>query len=114
MAAGCELHVAIIREGPNFARLARSGAAIHRLRARGNYDPRLVTQLSSLVRRLRPDLIQTWLTQADIIGGWVARHTGVPWIVAERASAPLYTPTLKNRVRAHLAGRAALIQANSA
>ena len=114
LARHCDLHVALIREGPNFARLAGSDATIHRLRAVNNYDPRLVTQLFSLVRRLRPDVMQTWLTQMDTLGGAVAGHTRTPWILSERASAAFYPPTVKNRLRVAFGRRAALVQSNSA
>jgi glycosyltransferase involved in cell wall biosynthesis len=114
LARQCDLHVALIREGPNFARLAASGATIHRLRAASNYDPRLVMQVFSLVRRLRPDVMQTWLTQMDVLGGAIAARTRTPRILSERASAAYYPPTLKNRLRVALARGAALVQANSA
>lgn len=113
LASACELHVALIAEGPNFARLSESGATVHRIGVASNYDPRLVTNLRSIVRRVRPSLVSTWLTQMDIAGGSVARWAGVPWVLAERASAPFYRPSIKNRLRIAAAGGARIVQANS-
>ncbi len=100
-------------EGPNYERLAASGTRIHKIAIAGNHDPRLLLQIHRVMRRVRPDLVQTWLTQMDVAGGAVATWRGIPWILAERCSASHYPPTLKNRVRVRVAGGASLIQANS-
>ena len=38
-ARGCDVHVAIDSGGPNLERLVRTGATVHWIRTRGNYDP---------------------------------------------------------------------------
>lgn len=110
---GTDVHVALAREGPNYERLEDSGAVIHPISLNGNHDPRLLLSIDRLIRRVRPDLVQTWLTQMDIAGGWISNLRGVPWILSERASAKFYAGTLKNRLRIRVARGAALVQANS-
>src|ERR1035437_1762104 len=68
---GHDVHVAYSNEGPQKPELP--GVVLHRLKSRSNYDPYLIWQLDRLSRRIKPDIIQTWLLQMDILGGLVAR-----------------------------------------
>jgi glycosyltransferase involved in cell wall biosynthesis len=121
---GVQVHVVLRRGGANLDRLLRSGATIHHLRARSNYSPLLFVQLFRLARKVRPHLVQTYLTQMDVLGGTVAKLLGVPWILAERSSAAAYssnfrlgmrlrTGRIADRAREHIAVWAAAIVANS-
>lgn len=112
-ARGHEVHVGTLVDGPLRERAETAGVRIHTLRARTNYDPRLALQIASLLRTLRPALVQTWITLMDVMGGAAARLAGVPWIVSER-SAPLeYPATRKESLRVWLARGAAGIVSNS-
>ena len=44
-------------------------------------DPRLVSRLAGILRLRKPDLIQTWMYHADLIGGLAARFAGSPPVV---------------------------------
>lgn len=44
-------------------------------------DPRLVTHLAGLMRRLKPDLVHTWMYHADLAGGLASRWAGSPPVV---------------------------------
>lgn len=112
--AGHEVHVASLREGAHYPALQRAGAIAHRIAHRGNYDPLLLPRLVRLIKQVRADVVQTWLTQMDVVGGAAALLTRVPWILAERSSEVGYTPSLKNRLRIFMASRAAAIVSNSA
>ncbi|CAN5731742.1 glycosyltransferase [soil metagenome] len=113
VAQGWNLHVALVAGGPNLARLQHSGATIHRLTSGGSYDPRLAWQLARLLRRLRPDLVQAWFVQMEVLAGGAASLARVPWILSERSSRLAHPPTLKNRLRLVAARRAAAIVSNS-
>jgi len=81
---------------------------------RGNYDPRLFFRIWRTIRRERPDLIQTWNPQTDILGGAAAVFAGCPWIIREPISGDFYRSGWKPRLRSLLAVRAAAVIANSA
>lgn len=110
---GWEVHVALLRGGPNMARLKTSGAIIHTLAARSNYDPRIFWQLRQVVRSVKPDLVHTWLLQMDICGGAASRAARIPWIISERSSVMAYPPTFKNRLRVFWAAGASAVVSNS-
>jgi glycosyltransferase involved in cell wall biosynthesis len=110
---GWDVHVALRSEGPNFPRLQRTPAAIHRISGLSNHDPQILWQLHGLMRRLRPDLVQVWLVQMEVAAGLAATFNGIPWILSERSSDMAYPRTWKNRLRVGMAGRAAAIAANS-
>lgn len=111
--AGHEVHVAFAATGPNHDRLAASGIAMHDVGGRGNYDPRILLKLVRLITTLRPDIVQTALTQMDILGGMVALLTRTPWILRESSAAPGYPPGWKSALRRLLGRRADAIVANS-
>jgi glycosyltransferase involved in cell wall biosynthesis len=108
---GHEVHIAYSKEGPHNPELP--GVVLHRLKARSNYDPYLLWQLVRLTRRIRPDVIHTWILQMDILGGMAARLNGVPWIFREPSSAMAYPPTWKNRLRILVGSSATAIVSNS-
>jgi glycosyltransferase involved in cell wall biosynthesis len=112
-ARGWQVHTALVDDGPNLARLQAAGAVIHRLSSVNSYDPRLAGNLASVVRQVRPDLMQTWFVQMDVIGGCIAGLFGVPWILSERSSRLAYPRTWKNWMRVTIARRADAIICNS-
>jgi glycosyltransferase involved in cell wall biosynthesis len=111
---GVETHVALTRQGENYERLVRSGAVIHHIPVSNNHSPALLCALHHLIRKVRPAVIQTWLTQMDIVGGIAALWHHVPWIVTERNSAERYGKGLKDRLRLWLGSRASALVSNSA
>ena len=112
-AAGHEVHLGLLRHGPNSGRVQRAGVTIHLLSNRGNHDPALLWRVHRLMRAVDPDIVQTWLPQMDVIGGSVAWLRGVPWILSERSSGLAYRPTLKTLLRLAVGRSARLIVANS-
>jgi glycosyltransferase involved in cell wall biosynthesis len=110
---GWDVHVALVSEGPNYDRLRRSGATIHRLRASGNYDPGLLWRLLRTLRRVEPDLVQVWILQMEILGSLAASLRHVPWIFSERCCEEAYPSSLRFRVREWTGARATAIVSNS-
>ena len=113
--AGFAVGVALLAAGPNSARLEASGAQIFRIGASGNHDPRIAAALVALMRRHRPDVVQTWLPQMDVLGGLAAWLTRSPWVLSERCASEAYRGRITDRLLRATAGRAAdAIVANSA
>lgn len=97
---GHEVHVASRRGGPNLDRLKSAGVTWHPLGAAGNQSRAvffaLIRKLAiffevvRLIRRLRPDIVQTILAPMDMLGGAAALLTRTRWVLKECSSAPLY------------------------
>jgi glycosyltransferase involved in cell wall biosynthesis len=113
-AAGCDVHVGIVSAGSNLAPVEAAGATAHRIRTNGNYDPLLPLRIAGLIRRVRPHVVQTWLTQMDVAGGLAAIATRTPWIISERTHKIYYPRDLKHGARRFLGRFARAIVANSA
>jgi glycosyltransferase involved in cell wall biosynthesis len=110
---GHDVHVGFLHDGPKRVLLDATGAKVERFTARGNHDPRLFLRIRSLIRRLRPDVVQTWLVQMDVLGGAAALATRTPWVLSERVSGDAYGPDAKSALRAWLARRADVVVSNS-
>jgi putative peptidoglycan lipid II flippase len=110
---GHEVHVASSRGGPNLERLKSAGVHWHDLGGASNSDPIIFVRLIKLMRRLRPDIVQTILAPMDIIGGAAALLTRTPWILKESSSARLYDDGLRHKVRPALGRHADGIISNS-
>jgi glycosyltransferase involved in cell wall biosynthesis len=110
---GHDVHVAMRRGGVYAERLAGSRCTLHYVTGSFKYDPLVVPRVVGLVWRIRPDVIHTWLTQMDIVGGMTSRLLRVPWVLSERSAAPSYPPALLNRLRVAAGRRADIVAANS-
>jgi len=111
--AGHEVSVAYLVPGPEGVSERFARVDLHALPASGNYDPRLLARLVSLVRRLRPDVVHTWILQMDVLAGAAARLTGTPWVCREPVSGGAYGGAWKHRLRERLLRGADAIVANS-
>lgn len=77
-----EVHVcALTREGPLAAPLTEAGIPIHSIGKRGKVDPLAFWRLTALMRRLKPDLVHTWIFAANAYGRAAALRAGVRVIV---------------------------------
>ncbi len=55
------------------AKIQQGGIPLHCLGfPRGRPDPRMVTRLAQWIGRAKPDIIQTWMYHADLVGGLAA------------------------------------------
>jgi glycosyltransferase involved in cell wall biosynthesis len=63
-------------------RLRAAGILVHTLECRrGRLTIRAVCKLMQVIRDSRPDVVQTWMYHADLVGGLVARFLGVRSVV---------------------------------
>jgi glycosyltransferase involved in cell wall biosynthesis len=85
---GHHVHAAVRRTGVNMQAMA--GVQIHELGDIRSVRPRLFMAMRRLVGEIRPDIVQTWLPQMDILGGVGALASRIPWIVSERTSGNYY------------------------
>ncbi len=111
---GHEVHVASSRGGANLWRMRAAGVEWHCLGGSSHSNPLIFYRLLRLMRRLRPDVVQTILTPMDIMGGAAALLTRTRWVLRESSSAPLYGAGLRHRVRHSLARMADAVVSNSA
>lgn len=110
---GVDVSIIYHGDGPNMAYLKKSEVELVQLNIRNNHDPMALWSIIQFIRKRRPDLVQTWLPQMDILGGIAARVCGVPHILSERASAMAYGSDWKSRLRARIGKHATAIIANS-
>jgi glycosyltransferase involved in cell wall biosynthesis len=108
---GYDIHVAYSNEGPDRPELP--GVALHRLKSLSNYDPYLLWQLIRLIRQIKPDIIQTWIPQMDILGGIAAKLCRTPLILREPSSGLVHTQMWKNYLRVRIGSGANAIVSNS-
>ncbi|MDQ6717718.1 MAG: glycosyltransferase family 4 protein [Gemmatimonadota bacterium] len=111
--AGHDVAVGVLRGGPNEERLEEQGVPVHRISSNGHYDPRLIASATMLVRRLRPNVVQTWLPLMDVVGAVATRLTRTPWVIAERSNAEAYVRFNDRALRLPVGRFADAVVANS-
>lgn len=75
----CHQVVSLLAPGPLAGAVAGLGVPVHSLgMRRGRGTPFDLLRLAALLRRLRPDVVQTWMYHADLAGGLAARLAGGP------------------------------------
>ena len=74
--------ISLVEPGPVAARIRAGGVQVMTLGLRrGRPSASAVVRLAAMLRRLRPDVLQTWLYHADLLGLIVGRLTGVRRVV---------------------------------
>lgn len=108
-----ELHLIVLGPGIHDASLNVSGIRVHRTEVRNFSSPAALFFVIRTLRRVRPDLLISWLHPADIWSYAATRIVrGVPWIITERGST--YPKRLTYDVRKAVGRRGAdMIIANS-
>lgn len=114
---GHQVHVGVRQGGVHEAMLRANGVVVHHVGDHRGINPFLLFRIWLLIRRVRPDVVQTWLLQMDLLGGIAALWSHVSWVATERSSAGAYTSTrfrLRVWARTHLFSHASAVVANSA
>jgi len=81
--------VSLTGQGELVGELQAAGIGVECVNARGRFDVTAIGRLTKLLRRIRPDIVQTFLFHANIAGRIAAHRAGVPIVcsgirVAER------------------------------
>lgn len=110
-----EVHVcALTRGGPYEADLRDAGVPVTVVGKVLKFDPVALGRLARLVRRLRPDVVHTWMFTANSYGRVAARWAGVPKLVASERNADRWKTWLHRQIDLRLARDTDCIVANSA
>lgn len=112
IARGHEVTIALLREGVMRSYIDPEVQLEH-LGGANNYDPRIVLSIRRVLRRVQPDVVQSWLPQMDVLVGLATRMQRVPWLLNERSAHLKYRGHPQYRLRAMLGRRADAIVANS-
>lgn len=62
-------------------RLNEAGVTVHDLEGTAFLQTATLSRLRAVLRAEKPDIVQTWMHHADLVGGWVARLAGVRKVV---------------------------------
>lgn len=62
-------------------RLHEAGVDVHDLESTAFLRRETLGRLRAVLRQERPDIVQTWMHHADLVGGWAARLAGVRNVV---------------------------------
>ncbi len=109
-----DVHVAVLtRLGPLWPEYQAAGVPVTVVGKAWKLDPLALVRLCRLVRRLRPDLVQTWIFAANAYGRVAARLAGTRRVVASERCVDLWKGGLELAIDRWLARRTACIVANS-
>lgn len=86
---GWDVHLAYLHDGPNRELLRDTDVTLHPPRRQSEKDPRTALELFRCIRRLRPDVVQTWLLYMDVVAGWFCPRLKIPWVMTERSAGPM-------------------------
>jgi len=110
-----ELHVCALTGGGHLeADLAAAGVPVTVIGKRWKCDPKTFWELKHLIKRLGPDLIQTWTFTANIYGLAAARATGIKQIAASYRHVEPWKSNLRLPMDRYLSKHAVQLLANSA
>ncbi len=103
----------LTRDGPYRADLERAGITVESLRKRFKLDPLAWNRAVRLLRRLRPDIVHTWLFAANAYGRSAARAAKVPHIIGAERCADHWKVGCEFAIDRYLARRSDCLVTNS-
>jgi glycosyltransferase involved in cell wall biosynthesis len=111
--AGLDIHLVYFDEDINFEYLRQDNLVLHQLPVSSFYNPYNIARILKVVRRIKPDILFSWLHSCDVYSFFVSKLLrNTKWIMAERDSH--YPPELRYKLRNRLGKSADLIISNSA
>lgn len=111
---GNEVWVVYLHENDNVERILNPNVNRICLRITNNYSFKIILELYRIIKKVSPDIVQTWITQVDIIVGLLSMIAKFNWIVREPGDKLSRKQTYKLRLRKSLCSwKAKAIVANS-
>jgi glycosyltransferase involved in cell wall biosynthesis len=113
---GYDVHLVVRRTGVHVQTIKDCGVQIHELGDRRSINPRLFLAIRRVIVEVKPDIVQTWLPQMDVLGGLgILASRRTRWIVTERTSGGYYRKEIPAyaRLRLWLARYSSAVVANS-
>jgi glycosyltransferase involved in cell wall biosynthesis len=109
-----DVHVcALTRQGPRLHDLQQAGVPVTLIGKRWKVDPLAYWRLKKLIRRLRPDIVHTWIFAANSYGRQAAWACGVPAIIAGERCVDRWKSWKELAIDRYLARRSTRIAVNS-
>ncbi len=105
--------IVLTHTGPREQELVDSGIEIHHINKRAKLDPFAWLRLRRLLRKLKPDIVHTWLFAANAYGRIAALFANVPVILGSERSVDPWKNGLQFWIDRLLAKRTHGITANS-
>lgn len=103
-----EAHLILLGRGEHDACLDTSRLQLHRTDVKNFASPKALAFVVRTLRRVRPDLLISWLHPADIWSYAATRVVrGFPWVITERGSGTTYPDELMYNLRKQFGSRAA-------
>jgi glycosyltransferase involved in cell wall biosynthesis len=112
-AAGHDVHIAYMSPGPGAAPASLGPVKMHPIPERSSSHPGLWKSVLRVMRHVRPDVVQTWMHQMDIVGGGTSALLRIPWVLREPSAAECYASDWRARLRVRIAGTASAVVSNS-
>lgn len=109
-----EVHVCTLtREGPVAQRLSEADIPVHSIHKRAKLDPLALMRLTSLMRRIKPNLVHTWIFAANAYGRVAALRAGVRVTIGGERCVDTWKNQIELSIDRYLAKRSRCIVTNS-
>ncbi|MFK7738239.1 MAG: glycosyltransferase [Pirellulaceae bacterium] len=97
--------VVLTHSGPLEPALRDAGVALHFVEKRGKLDPFAILRLEKILRRLKPDIVHTWLFAGNSYGRFAALRSKVPVVLGGERCVDPWKRWWHHRIDAWLAKR---------
>jgi len=85
----------LTRGGPLENDLRQAEVPVHILNKRGRWDLRVLWKLFRVIRKVRPDIVHTWLPTANTLGRTAALLARTPVLIASERAADIWKGSLR-------------------
>ena len=111
---GHDIGVGYLNDGACPRDFKVQGVEYFKIDAKSNYDPIISVRALDIIRRFKPDLVNTWIIQMDVAVGICVVATGTPWVIREPTNEKAYErESWKQKLRRYLGGYSDAVVANS-